>query len=145
MLLGEREHDSQRLWVIFGVMSVVNGGLFAFVAENSNHELVKVAALLGIGLCILWFSGQLRITGWVRWWEGRLVEVERGYIQELRSRSVAASTTLPNDYQIFRDRRPPWGLSTRWLGFLLPLLFCGVWIAVLFPTIASRMTSFFRS
>ena len=73
LLLSAREQDSQRHWVIFGVMNVINSGLFVFAASAITLEPLKiVASLLGIGLCILWILAVRRMAKWVTWWESKL-------------------------------------------------------------------------
>lgn len=134
MLLSDRDHESKLFWSIFGVMSVINGGLFAFITQKPDHHFVRVAALLGIGLCIIWALGQRRIRGWVRWWETKLEDVELLYFEELNQRRRANSLqALPVHFTLFRNRQCAVheGISTRTVGIAIPLLFALAWAVIL--------------
>ena len=134
MLLSDRDHESKLFWVIFGVMNIVNGGLFVFVKEKPNHPLIWVASLLGIGLCVIWLLAQRRIRGWVRWWEIQLETIEPFYFEELNQRrSQVGLAPLPTNFTLFRNRRcaVQEGISTRKVGVFLPLLFASAWVIVL--------------
>jgi len=135
-LLSGREQDSQRYWVIFGVMNVINGGLFGFAASNITPAPLKiVSSLLGIGLCILWILGVLRMSGWVKWWEGKLELLESQYLSTIESRAPEGAEFV-KQFQVFRNRRGAVtaGCSTRSLGVWIPSLFIVAWALLLLFT-----------
>jgi len=137
LLLSDRDHESKLFWSVFGVMTVINGGLFAFITQNPDHPFVWITAFLGIGLCTIWTLGQRRLRGWVRWWEIKLEAIERLYFEELNQGLKANSLeSLPADFTLFRNRQCAVheGISTRTVGVAIPLLFTGAWVVVLvFP------------
>ena len=133
ILLAEREHDSRRFWVIFGVMALLNGGLFAFVTAPSGvtAPLRPVAALLGLVLCTIWLLAERRMIGWLNDWEKRLIDIEPLYLAEKRRAHGTNQPPWPAGFQIFqeRKRRNPvrFGLSTRTAACILPVLFFVAW------------------
>jgi len=134
MLLSDRDHESKLFWSLFGIMAVINGGLFAFITQNPEHSFVWITALLGIGLCIIWALGQRRLRGWVRWWEIKLEAIERPYFEELNQGLRASSLeTLPSDFTLFRNRQCAVheGISTRAVGVAIPILFAIAWAVIL--------------
>lgn len=143
MLLSDRAHESKLFWIIFGVMNVVNGGLFVFVTENKDHPLIWVASSLGIALCIVWGFAQRRIRGWVRWWEIKLEQVEPLYFEELNHiLKRRGLTTLPAGFTLFRNRlcAVREGISTRLVGVLIPIIFALAWVIVLLWSIGISIT-----
>lgn len=136
-LLGAREQDSQRHWVIFGVMNVINGGLFGFAASTITPDPLKIiASLLGIGLCILWILAALRMGEWVRWWEGKLERLESHYFSTIEYKPSEGAEFL-KDFQVFRDRKGAVtaGCSTRALGVWIPSIFIVAWSSLLLFTL----------
>ena len=134
MLLSDRDHESKLFWSVFGVMTIINGGLFAFVIQNPDHPFIRIAALLGIGLCSIWALGQRRIRGWVRWWEIKLEAIELLYFEEVNQRRKANSLqSLPSDFTLFRNRQCAVheGISTRTVGVAIPILFAMAWVVIL--------------
>jgi len=136
ILLAGRQDDAQRFWVIFAVLNVINGGLFAAVVSQSSMGGVRiVAAIFGIVLCFVWASTQSRMTGWIEWWEEKLKEIEPGYIAELRTAATTPEATrVLSGIQIFINRKPRtsrWAISTRRIGWFVPLIFGAAWIATL--------------
>lgn len=136
-LLSAREQDSQRHWVIFGVMNVINGGLFGFAASTITPEPLKIiSSLLGICLCILWIFAVLRMAEWVRWWEQKLERLETHYFSAIECKSPQA-TEFIKEFQVFRDRKGAvtTGCSTRALGVWIPTFFIVAWSLLLLFTI----------
>jgi hypothetical protein len=137
MLLSDRDHESKLFWSVFGVMTIINGGLFAFITQNPEHPFIWITAFLGIGLCTIWALGQRRLKGWVRWWEKKLEAIERLYFEELNQGLRANSLeTLPDGFTLFRNRQCAVheGISTRTVGIAIPLLFAAAWVLILvFP------------
>jgi len=136
LLLSGREQDSQRYWVIFSVMNVINGGLFGFTVSTITPEPLKIiASLVGIGLCVLWILGVLRMAAWVRWWEQKLESFESHYFSEIGSNSPEATKFL-NDFEVFRKRKNvvTTGCSTRSLGVWIASIFMAGWILLLLFT-----------
>lgn len=132
-LLGAREQDSQRHWVIFGVMNVINGGLFGFAASTITQEPLKiVASLLGIGLCILWILAVRRMAEWVTWWEQKLEQLEPHYFSAVECKAPEATEFLKT-FHIFRNRKGSvtTGCSTRALGIWVPTIFIVAWSSLL--------------
>lgn len=132
-LLSGREQDSQRFWVIFGVMNVINGSLFGFVVSNLTPEPLKiVAAIIGIGLCVLWILGMLRMGSWVRWWEKKLEEFEAHYFSEVETTSPKSGEFL-KEFYVFRNRAGAVksGCSTRSLGVWIASIFIVGWVSLL--------------
>ena len=135
ILVGERERDARRYWTIFGVLSVINSGLFGLVAATGPaREFVQAACLLGTAVCLLWIGGALRMAAWIRWWENRLERLEPEYFASLRQGEAdAAAGRLPSWFKVFEGRRLELGFngfSTRWIGWMLPALFLLIWIAL---------------
>ena len=128
------DRDCQRLWTIFGAMSLINGGLVAALIAGSGRvpaptgsagSAIRAVAHLGGLLCILWFLAVLRMAGWIRWWERKLIELEACYFAELRK----GTFPLPADFTLFAKRKGAVraGLSTRWVGMAMPGLFLAAW------------------
>ena len=135
-LLGAREQDSQRYWAIFGVMNVINGGLFGFAASTITPDPLKiVASLLGIGLCILWIFAVLRMSAWVRWWEERLEQLESHYFLTIEAKPQE-DTEFIEGFRVFRNRKGAVtaGCSTRAVGMWIPSIFIVAWISLLLFT-----------
>jgi hypothetical protein len=127
VLLEGREDDAKRLWTIFSVMNVINAGLFAFVTvKTTDYFLQIIAPILGICLCILWFFSARRMQGWVRLWEEKLKSIEESYLIELN---------ICSHFKIFREREKEnpikFSLSTRLIGWLLPIIFGVAWLLIL--------------
>lgn len=136
LLLSGREQDSQRYWVIFSVMNVINGGLFGFAVSTITPEPLKIiASLVGIGLCVLWILGVLRMAAWVRWWEQKLESFESPYFSEIGSNSPETTKFL-KDFEVFRKRKNvvTTGCSTRSLGVWIASIFMAGWILLLLFT-----------
>ena len=136
-LLGAREQDSQRHWVIFGVMNVINGGLFGFAASAITQEPLKiVASLLGIGLCVLWILAVRRMAEWVTWWESKLEQLEAHYFSAIECKSPDETEFLKK-FHVFRDRKDSvtTGCSTRALGIWIPTIFIVAWSSLLLLSI----------
>jgi len=138
-LLDEREHESQRFWTIFSVMSVVNGGLLAVVTAKEPGPLLRgLSALLGIALCVVWFQSLKRIRSWLVWWERKLQDLEPQFFAELNKEAEKNGTPpLPANFKLFKDRQPEVtiGMSTRTAGWLIPLFFAVAWIVVLLSAV----------
>lgn len=164
MLLDERDRDAQRFWIIFSLLSIVNGGLLGFVINSRDLSLglKLIASLLGIVLCIIWYLVQVRMRFWIRWWEEKLEEVEPLYFKELNLKS---GCKFPIDFKLFRSRgdsvyiekKDHWtywletekdrkyickflhekGISTRDAGSLLPFFFGMAWIILAFFAIGT--------
>lgn len=136
LLLSGREQDSQRYWVIFSVMNVINGGLFGFAGSTITPEPVKIiASLVGIGLCILWILGVRRMDAWVKWWENKLERLELHYFSEIGSNSNEVTQFL-KDFEVFRKRKNviTKGCSTKTLGVWIASIFMAGWILLLLFT-----------
>ena len=132
ILLAERENDSKRYWTIFNLMNIINAGLLAAVATETiqNRYFQDLAALFGICLCIIWFLGEWRMVGWIKWWERKLEEVE----------STRAFKRFSYGFNIFRQRKNLYRyhvgfLRTRYIGAILPALFAVTWLFIRFPCI----------
>jgi hypothetical protein len=111
MLLDERDRDAQRFWIIFSLLSIVNGGLLGFIlnSKNPSSGFKLVASLLGIALCVIWGLVQRRMGFWIRWWEKKLEEVEPLYFKELHEKSGyrkngKEEAKFPNDFKLFCNR-----------------------------------------
>lgn len=111
MLLDERDRDAQRFWIIFSLLSIVNGGLLGFVINSRDVSLglKLIASLLGIVLCIVWGLVQKRMSFWIRLWEKKLEEIEPLYFKELNEKSGCKTNgeeaKFPIDFKLFCNRR----------------------------------------
>lgn len=139
LVISAWDRDCQRLWTIFGAMSLINGGMVAALIAGSGRGMtpssadanaVQVVPYLGGLLCILWFLAVLRMAGWIRWWERKLIELEPAYFAELREGTQ--SLALPPDFTLFAKRKGAVraGLSTRWVGMAMPGIFFIAWIFI---------------
>ena len=122
-LEGRRE-DSTRYWTVFGVMSAVNGAMFAFIKPDTPIIPIQYVSGFGVLLCLVWLSLQLRLSAWVRWWEVRLVALESSFPERERL-FTGRSLDSKNPFRV--------GFTTRAGGVVLPLLFVVAWIIVGMP------------
>ena len=119
-LEGRRE-DTTRYWTVFGVMSAVNGAMLTFIKSDATIISIQTMSVVGVLLCLVWLSLQLRLSAWVKWWEKKLVTLE---------------ASIPDQERLFTGRtlesKNPFrvGFSTRVSGVLLPLLFVVAWVIV---------------
>jgi len=63
-LLSERENDGKRLWVLFGLMNIINGALLAYVITKDLEPGMSKAltAFLGLVISILWWGASRRMS-----------------------------------------------------------------------------------
>ena len=120
LLLVERENDGKRLWVLFGLMNVINGALLAFVfSETPQKESVSLfASLFGLVASIFWCGVSLRMSAWIEWWESKLLEIEQdalGKIEIFRNRSLAVKK----------------GISTKIMSGVYPAVLSFAWLIIL--------------
>lgn len=142
-LLRGREQDSQRYWVIFGVMNVINGGLFGFATSNTKDAPLNFfTPLLGIGLCICWFLGVRRMSGWVKWWEKKLELIEPQYFSEIETK-LPDNKKFIEQFKIFQNRKNAVtdGCSTQILGCAIPIIFFIAWALLLLYTLCNMLCS----
>jgi carbon starvation protein CstA len=133
--MGSREDDCKRLWILFGLMNVINGALLALVTTKElKPELAYILVLsLGILITFLWWATSMRMVFWIQWWELKLREVERAtiaYLDESESKDVKLSGGI----KIFIDRdetENKKGISTKFIACAVPVLFMVVWIVLL--------------
>lgn len=130
-LLNERENDSKRLWVLFGLMNVINGILLAFISSNDiSHFIPKsVIAFLGIVITIFWFGVSIRMCEWIKWWESKLSDLEESAFKIAEQKNEP----IPSGFKLFQGRSKAVnkGLSTKWISYSLPSIFLGAWILLL--------------
>lgn len=133
-LMAAREDDSKRLWVLFGLMNVINGGLLAFVTTNKLQPGISrvLVICLGMIMSFIWFSVSRRIAEFIKWWESKLIEIEPYVFQTLTNQNQQ-DTGLPPDFCIFVKRELPRkiGLSTKYASQFIPLLFLFAWAGLL--------------
>jgi len=135
ILVNERERDCQRYWAIFGVMNVINSGLLVFSLSQKSAEKVLLASFLGLVLCVLWWGAVLRMAGWVDWWEDKIKEIEmKSPFENLEANDESAGEDKPDTdaFKIFVGRRGSVrrGISTRVVGWLLPVIFFVAWLGI---------------
>ncbi|MFH2120802.1 MAG: hypothetical protein ABIJ25_10465 [Pseudomonadota bacterium] len=132
-LLQGREHDSKRFWDIFVVMNVINGALFGLAFSNLTVDILKIlAAVLGIGLCVLWAGIERRMDAWVKWWESILNDCEPHYLKELQN-GLSERDEFLQKLEVFHNREGKIvkGFSTRVVGILVPVVFLVGWLFLL--------------
>lgn len=129
LLLAERENDGKRLWVLFGLMNLINGGLLAIVSTKEIHiPIVKPGIfLLGFIISLVWLGVQTRMVAWLSWWEGKLIEIEEQAFKNNACESLKIN--------VFRDRKLDGdedGISTRVAAQFVPIVFTFLWAFLLF-------------
>ena len=136
--------EGTRFWTVFSFMSAVNGALFVGVFLRREPEApLGLYAGLGVALCLIWFGIQRRLAYWVAARRSKVGQLEEEY------RKAAGNDALENKAQIAPtvpkvfgdfpsvretrlmalDRRFP-GLSSRFGGCAMPVVFIGGWILV---------------
>jgi hypothetical protein len=134
-LLIERENDGKRLWLIFGLMNIINGALLTFVAtgEITPGITKPILILVGLSVSIYWWGVTSRMSAWVEWWETKLVELE----QEAFKAAKNNGTCVPADFKVFVNRESivqP-GFSTKKVSQILPFIFAIAWLIMLFDVL----------
>lgn len=131
-LMTERENDGDRLWVLFGLMNVINGALLTYVTTKDLNPLVSkvVIGFLGLIISILWLEASIRMSAWIQWWEVKLQELEAHAFDELRKKG---HEHIPENFKVFVDRKLDRnrGLSTKWISQSIPVFFICAWVFLL--------------
>lgn len=131
LLLIERENDGKRLWVLFGLMNVINGALLAFVATKELEPGItkSLIALLGVVVSLFWFGTTLRMTEWIKWWESKLQDLEISAFETAKEKGES----IPDGFTIFQGRKLTCekGLSTKWVSYSMPIIFLLAWLLLL--------------
>ncbi len=150
-----RREESTRDWTVFSVMSSINGIMFVLIIKGDcNQKYSVLVPILGIVICIIWFLIQIRFKNWCKWWDDKLIKLEPYYIEQInKERESLSKPPLPADLRLFQEPKKqqcectikylykciksffklPWtGISTRWGGCFMALLFLIMWIVYIF-------------
>ena len=135
--MAERENDGKRLWVLFGLMNIINGGLLAYATTKNIEPGISKALimLLGFVISIIWWATTARMSAWIEWWESKLCTLEPHMLSELKTNG---STSVPDDFTIFvsRNLNHDIGLSTKYISQLIPILFALIWLILLIDQVS---------
>ena len=114
-----REYDSKRLWSLFNLFLIINGGLITLIFNIKSFFLQIIVLIIAIVINLLWSSLSLRMIKWIKWWEYKLVEIE---------------DKLGIEIELFRNRKlqESKGISTKKMSYMIPILFSFLWIIYLF-------------
>ena len=125
-----REHDSKRLWNLFNLFLIINGGLITLIVNTKSFCLKIIVLIIAIVINLLWSSLSLRMIKWIEWWEYKLIEIEN---------------ELHIDIELFRNRKllDNKGVSTKKMSYILPILFSCLWMIYLFVFSSFNFKSIF--
>ena len=130
--------DSARFWVVYNVMSVVNGGLFAFMnSTGSPHAIRLITCGLGIVLCAVWYGIQSRLRWYLDYWDKKAAEFEPEYQKQVGDDKPAL--------RLFQGLKggdhKKTGMSTRLAGRIMPLVFGLAWCFVFVYLVWTHVSS----
>ncbi len=121
-LVASRQADNPRSWLVFGLMSAINGALLASLsfANTSNGANLPyphwrlIVPVFALTLCIIWHAMQRRLVSWSRWDQNALAGKDKD--------KVVVSELL----NLRKDAKHP-GLSTKNCIWVIPFMFAAVW------------------
>ena len=131
-LEGRRE-ESTRYWTVFAIMSVINGAMLTFLNKDQRLMPTVYISFLGFVLCLSWLSLQLRLGGWVEWWEAKLKRLES---------HIAEEAKLFTDRKLDTENPVYVGFHTRIVAGVLASLFALTWVLVGINTVHGNITDF---